>query len=173
MGWAGDACVGRFTHEALERRAVAEIRRKVVKRGGRNAVSRFLQARNDKESIATWRLDLHRVLHVFNMRSEVYVRPRVLSVYLQAELAINTNIAVSDVHRDIVNTQTIVSGIRRGVVNTHVIVSELQRSVTSTHTMVSDIRRTMARCQETTDGKDLPVSVACILLTAELKLTVI
>jgi len=59
----------RETHDALNRRTVAEIQRKIVKQGGRNAVSRLFYAKNDKEMIATWRADLTAVLHVFNVRS--------------------------------------------------------------------------------------------------------
>ena len=47
---------------------------KIVKQGKRNAVSRHLHARNDKDKIAGWRLDLNRILHVFNVRSAVSVR---------------------------------------------------------------------------------------------------
>ena len=48
-------------------RAVAEIRRKVIKQSKRNAVSRLIHAKNDKEKIAGWKLDLNRFLHVFNV----------------------------------------------------------------------------------------------------------
>ena len=71
------------------------------------------------------------------------------------------------------NTQTIVLGVHQGVVDTHIIVSGLQHSVTSTHTIISDIHRTIAKSQETADGKNLPVSIAYILLTAEPKLTAV
>jgi len=60
--------------------------------------------------------------------------------HFQAELAINTNVAVSDVRHGVTNTHTVVS-------NTHVIVSGLQRDV-------SDIRRTMVESREGTDGKN-------------------
>ena len=56
----------------LNRRTVAEIQGKVVKRGKRNPVSRFLGSKNDKDAIAAWRQDLNRILHIFNVRS---VRP--------------------------------------------------------------------------------------------------
>jgi len=39
-----------------------------MKRSGRNAVSRLLHAKNDKETIGAWRLDLIRILQVFNVR---------------------------------------------------------------------------------------------------------
>jgi len=35
----------------------------------RNALSRFVNAKNDKEMIATWKSDLSRILHVFNVCS--------------------------------------------------------------------------------------------------------
>jgi len=62
-------CMQRVTHHALNHRTVAEIQRKVVNQGGRDAASRLFHAKNDKEMIATWRADLTAVLHVFNVRS--------------------------------------------------------------------------------------------------------
>ena len=52
---------------------IAEIQGKVVKLGKRNAVSRVFHAKVDKDKIATWRNDLVRVLHVFNVRSVGFV----------------------------------------------------------------------------------------------------
>jgi len=63
---SGDALTG------LSIRAVAEIQRSVIERGKRNVVSRHFHAKNDKEMIATWRLDLNRILHVFNVRSAAF-----------------------------------------------------------------------------------------------------
>ena len=34
-----------------------------------NAFSRLVYAKNDKEMIAAWKLDLNRILHVFNVCS--------------------------------------------------------------------------------------------------------
>jgi len=65
------------TYHALDRRTVAEIRGKIIKQSGRNSVSRFFHARNDKETIAVWRSDLNRILIVFNVRS---VRPHLVVV---------------------------------------------------------------------------------------------
>jgi hypothetical protein len=50
---------------------VGEIRRKVIKQSGRNAVSRLLRAKNDKETIAAWKIELNRILQVFNVRSVI------------------------------------------------------------------------------------------------------
>ena len=60
-----------FTDGALDHRTVAEIERKITKQSRRNAVSRLIHARNDKDMIAGWKLDLGRVLQVFNVRSAV------------------------------------------------------------------------------------------------------
>ena len=45
----------------------------IVKRGKRNAISRLLRAGNEREMVATWRSDIDRILHVFNVRSIVSV----------------------------------------------------------------------------------------------------
>ena len=122
---------------------MAEIQRNVIKQGKRNVISRHLHARNDKDKIGGWKLDLNRILHVFNVRSVVSVR-LLLTLHFQTELAINTHVTVSEIHHD--------------VVNTHAIVSELGHNVTSTHTMVSGIYRTIVKGQEESDGKNMLVS---------------
>ena len=48
---------------------VVEIESKGVKQGKRNAASRFILAKRDKDKIAAWKQDLIRLLHVFNVRS--------------------------------------------------------------------------------------------------------
>ena len=158
----------RLTYQTRNRRAVAEIRRNIIKRGKRNGISRHFHAKNDKEAIATWRLDLNRILHVFNVRPVASVRS-VLTVRIQTELAINTNVVVSGIRRDVVTTQAVVSDVHQGVVDTHVTISQLQHSVTKTHTIVSDIHRTVVRGQE--GSEDLLVSFAPTIFPNESTLT--
>ena len=50
-------------------RTVAEIQRKVIKYSQRNSVSRLFRARDDRDTIATWRSELDRILHIFNVCS--------------------------------------------------------------------------------------------------------
>jgi len=50
-------------------RAVGEVERNVIKQRNRNAISRRLHAKNDKKKIAAWRLDLDKILQVFDVRS--------------------------------------------------------------------------------------------------------
>jgi hypothetical protein len=52
----------------LNRRTVTEMQRKVAKQAKRNAFSRFVLAKSNKDKIAAWRQDLVRVLQVFNVR---------------------------------------------------------------------------------------------------------
>ena len=49
-------------------RTVAEIQGHIIKRGKRNVISRHYHAKDDKDAIATWRLDLSGILHIFNVR---------------------------------------------------------------------------------------------------------
>jgi len=48
---------------------VADIQKKVVKWAKRNPVSRHFNAKKDKETITAWRMDLDKILQVFNVRS--------------------------------------------------------------------------------------------------------
>ena len=50
-------------------RTVDEIQRHVTKRGRRNAISRRYHAKDDREAIATWKLDLDEILRVFKVCS--------------------------------------------------------------------------------------------------------
>ena len=53
---------------------MAEIQKKLVKWGKRNAVSRRFHAKNDKEMITNWKLDLDEILQVFDVRSVFRVK---------------------------------------------------------------------------------------------------
>jgi hypothetical protein len=52
---------------------LAKIQWKIIKMGKRNAVSRLIHTKNDKEMIAAWKADLSKILLVFNVRSVVVV----------------------------------------------------------------------------------------------------
>ena len=58
--------------DSLDGRTVAEIQRKAMKQSERNAVSRLFHAKYNKEKIVAWKLDLNRILHVFNVRSMLF-----------------------------------------------------------------------------------------------------
>ena len=160
------------------------MQKNVIKQGERNMVSRMLHAKSDKETIATWRSDLNGILQVFNVRSATAAWPPLI-VSFQAELALNTNLTVSDIrhevanthnivsdtHHDVLTTKTIVSDAHCDILNTQTIVSDVCQDVTNTHTVVSnthaivselqhnvsDIHRTMVESREMTDGKNRSV----------------
>src|SRR5258708_3197989 len=87
---------------AFHCRTVAEIQKNVVKQSKRNPASRLFHAKNDKDTIAAWRLELNRILHVFNVRPPAPRLP-LLTVCFQIELAINTYAVVSDTHNIVSN----------------------------------------------------------------------
>ena len=62
---------GRFLTK-LSIRTVAEIQRNIIKRSKRNAISRRYHAKDDKEAIAAWKLDLDGILRVFHVRSVTF-----------------------------------------------------------------------------------------------------
>ena len=83
---------------------MAEIRSKVIKHSKRNAFSRHLLAKSDKEKIAAWRVDLEKIVRNFNVRSIVTIW-RLLTLDSQTALAINTNVIVSNINRILVESQ--------------------------------------------------------------------
>ena len=56
-----------LAYRVLNRRTVAGIQEKIIEKCGRSLLSRLANAKNDKETVATWKLDLNRILHVFNV----------------------------------------------------------------------------------------------------------
>jgi len=102
-------------YRALDHRTVEEIQKNIIEKRERNRISRLLNAKNDKETIVTWKSNLNTFLHVFNVCPVIAARMS-LTVYSQTELAMTTNEIVSDVHHDVVYTRAMVSEIHRSVV---------------------------------------------------------
>jgi hypothetical protein len=73
VSYINAARCARFAYHAIIRRTVAEIQEKVIEKGGRNLFSRLVHAKDDKDTIASWRSDLNRILHIFNVRPVVFV----------------------------------------------------------------------------------------------------
>ena len=53
---------------------MADIQEKLAKWDKRNAISRHFRAKDDKKTIATWKLDLDKILQVFDVRSVLAVK---------------------------------------------------------------------------------------------------
>ena len=119
-----------LAYRILNRRTVAGIQEKIIEKCGRNLLSRLANAKNDKEMIATWKSDLNRILHVFNVCPVITARI-LLTVHSQTELAITTHVIVSDVHHGVMGTHAMVSEIHRSVID--------QKGTDNQHRSVSDI----------------------------------
>jgi len=63
-----DAHVGRLIYQVSNRGTVDEIQRTSLSRADNGAI-RLFHAKSDKETIAAWKLDLIRVLQIFNVSS--------------------------------------------------------------------------------------------------------
>ncbi|KAF9792078.1 hypothetical protein BJ322DRAFT_1215331 [Thelephora terrestris] len=60
--------ISRPVHEAINQLTtiVAEVQKKVTKERERNPASRIFRAESDKDKITAWKLDLNRILHIFD-----------------------------------------------------------------------------------------------------------
>ena len=95
---------------------MAQIQRGVVKLGKRNAISRFSRAKNDKDTIAGWHSDLDRILQVFKVCLTTPSLLTPLTTNLQTELAVHTDVTVTETRHDVAYTREVVSDIQRAVV---------------------------------------------------------
>ena len=98
-----------LAHHAIDCRTVAQIQRSAIEPNRRNPISRIFYAKKDKATIAAWRSNLDRILHVFEVRSTTHPLVTPLIVHVQTELALHTHTAVTDV-------RGLVSDIHRAVV---------------------------------------------------------
>ena len=164
MTWVGprDVYAGRSTHHALNRRTVTEIQRKIIKRGKRNVVSRLFHV-NDEEAIATWRLGINRITHVFNVRPATSVWPS-LTFRSQTDFGTNTHVIVPANHRDTATTHTIASDVRRDTPNADTTVPDIRHEVSKSHAIVSDVHRNALRSRE---DANQAVSTSCTLPVIE------
>jgi len=146
---------------------VDRIQKNIIKRGERNVISRRYYARDDKEAIAAWNLDLNRIRRVFDVRPVTPVQTP-LTARFQTELGIYTRAtgsdattkltAVSDVHHDVTNAEIVDFGVRHDVPNTQPIVSGVQSDITNTRTTTSDIYLSKLKSREGADGQNRAVS---------------
>ena len=139
---------GNFLTE-LSIRTMDGIQRHIIERGKRNAISRRYHAKDDKNAIATWGLDLNRILHDFHVCSVIFVW-RLLIFRFQTELWINTHPRVSDAHKN--------------AANKHAIVSDVHPNISNTRTVVPDIHHTKLKSREGAGGQNQVVSTTRTLL---------
>jgi len=124
-------------------RTMDEIQRHIIEWGRRGAISRRYHAKDDKDAIATWGLDLNRILHDFHVCSVIPVW-RSLTFRFQTELWTNTHPTGSDTHQN--------------AANKHTIVSDVHPDISNTRTVVSAIHHTKLKSREGAGGQNQVVS---------------
>ena len=127
---------------------MARIQESAVEPDKRNSLSRIFNAKNDKGTVAAWRSDLDRILHVFEVRTTDHSLPTLLKVRLQTELALHTHAAVSNVHEVVANTQGVVANTQGVVANTHGVVANIHEVVANTHEAVANTHEVVANASE-------------------------
>ena len=170
---------------------MAGAQENILKRGKRNVISRFFHKKDDKEAIATWRLGLNSVLHIFNVRSGNSTWP-LLTLYFQTELEASAHASVPDSHHDATNIHTIIPDINPDtldvdnvVPNAHLdtsnadsivpdacpdtsnadnTVPDVRRDVLDTHPIVSDIRHDKPSSRKGTGDQNPAVSALVLNL---------
>jgi hypothetical protein len=107
-----DVRCSHFAYHTLDCRTVGQIQWNVVKTDKQNTISRIFHAKDNKATIAAWRSDLDRILHVFEVCMTVSSLPTTLTTArFQTELALHNYVALSDVRYDVANTRELVSDI--------------------------------------------------------------
>ena len=82
---------------------MADIQKYMIKRGKRNAISRFRHEKKDNEVIATWMRSLDKIRRDFEVCFFVLTR-RLLTFRFQTELAMKTAVNVSDSYDGVAST---------------------------------------------------------------------
>jgi hypothetical protein len=131
---------------------VAEIQGKVVKKGKRNPVSQLFGSKNDKDAIASWRQDLNRILHIFNVRSTNPVwRSLRDPLLIQTELLMNNNRMLLDNKTALQDNKTI-------LLDNHTMLQDNKTMLQDNRTMLSDIHRDVLAGQEGINSRNQSVS---------------
>ena len=95
---------------------MADIQKRVDEKNSRGTFSRIFHTQNDKNTIAAWKEDLDRLLHIFNVRS-VSSASLSLTTPFQTELAIDTNVAATETDRKVTDMHEDVLVIKESVAN--------------------------------------------------------
>ena len=88
---------------------MAEIQGRIVEKRERGLLSRLAHSKNDKETIAAWKLDLIRILQVFNVRCPGSVGLLLIASF-QTELALNTHTIVYGMQEDMLKGSENIGG---------------------------------------------------------------
>ena len=150
MSRASDRCFERLADKGLNRSTIAEIQRRITKRGKRNVFFRSFYT-DDEETIATWKSNLDNIRHVFNVRS--FIRAQSLLTFrFQTEFTTNMGVNVPE--------------IRHGASNIHV-VSEVRGDVAGGRTAAPSVLFDKMGHQEHANDKSRAASTTITSPAAE------
>ena len=88
---------------------MAQIQENIKRK--RNPISRYFHTKKDNEAVYIWRLELYRILGVFNVCSITSAWPP-LTLRSQTEFEKNAHVIVPGIPQDVSKVQTMVSNIR-------------------------------------------------------------
>ena len=88
---------------------MAKIEKKVTEKSKQVLYLRLLHSKNDNDTITARKADLARILGVFNVRSVAFTWLSLI-VPFQAELVLNTDVIVSETHRDVSKIWKVIGG---------------------------------------------------------------
>ena len=117
-------------------------------------VSRLAYAKNDKEKIAAWKLDLNWILHVFNVRLVTFTWLLLIAPF-QTELSLNTHVTVSDIRHDMTKLREEVGGQARSVSMGRFQPNDNGRMLTVTQVQTRSVASTAK------ESSDLHLHLAC------------
>ena len=118
-------------------RIIAEIQKNTIKRGKRNPISRRYHAKDDKEAIAAWKLELNWILHIFNVRYVVSMR-LLLTFRYKTELGTSARATASGTHQDPADKPTVAPDIRRNEPKSRAVGSQNQPVSSASALLVTD-----------------------------------
>jgi len=146
---------------------VAEIQRNIIKQGKQNAISQRFDEKHDNEAIASWKLDLDRILHDFNVRSVTSVWSP-LTLLFQTEF--ETHVTEPEIHPAVAATHATVSRVHHDTSDANNIVPDPSDGISNTH-VASDIHLDKLKIRGDPDGQNPVVSTPCTLPVTQQPLT--
>ena len=111
---------------------MADIQGKIIKKNERNVVARAFYARSDKDAIAAWEQEFDKILQIFQVRPLCFVWHSLKGSF-QAELAVNTHVAVTGGRREVASINQKFTNMHRDILAIKEGVSNNQRSVCQTY----------------------------------------
>ena len=143
------------------------IQKNIVKQGKQNAVSQGSDEKHDNGVIASWKLDLDRILHDFTVRSITSVWSP-LTLLFQTEF--ETHVTEPEIHHAVAATHAIVPHVYHGASDASDIVPDPSHGVSNTR-VASDIHLDTLKIRGDADGQDPAVSAPRTLPVTEQPLT--